>query len=325
MLFSIIVPVYNVEKYLNECVESVLNQSFKDWELILVDDGSLDNSGLICDQYAQKDCRIRVIHKKNGGLSSARNVGLQNAQGGFVYFLDSDDYFSTEIALNEAYKSIATDKPDVILLNHSRFLENRNIKIDVKPNTAKIKNISEFPGNNVVDFLIENKKFEISAWSKIVRRYFLIEHNISFDEKVRVGEDFEWTFQLYDANPKVSGIDIDFMTYRVRDNSLCSERNPVGWKSRYNLIDKWGKSNFAIEHPNVLTYLAYQYYLMLGDIHNIKDKNMRESAYSQAKLVKDVTKNKNTNKTKICWGILKVLGERNASAVFDYIMKKKRR
>lgn len=323
MLFSIIVPVYNVEKYLHQCVESVLKQSFKDWELILVNDGSLDNSGAICDQYAKKDCRIRVIHKQNGGSSSARNRGFRNARGKFIYFLDSDDYFSTEAALDAAYRCIVANKTDVVLVSHSKFYESKAKKI--KADIAKYQNISEYSGYDVVDFLIENERFEISPWSKIVRRDFLIEHNIYFDENVRVGEDFEWTFQLYNAGPKVSGTGIDFMTYRVRDNSLCSERNPIGWKSRYNLIDKWGKSNFAIEHPNVLTYLAYQYYLMLGDIHNIKDKNMRESAYSQTKLVKDITKNKNTNKTKICWGILKVFGERNASVVFDYIMKKKRR
>ena len=89
---SIIVPVYNVEQYLDKCIKSILNQTFKDFELILVDDGSIDNSGEICDEYAKKDSRVKVIHKKNGGLAAARNTGLIIARGDYVGFVDSDDW-----------------------------------------------------------------------------------------------------------------------------------------------------------------------------------------------------------------------------------------
>ena len=91
---SIIVPVYNVEKYLKRCIDSILNQSFTDFELILVDDGSTDNSGEIIDEYAIKDERIKVIHKENGGLSSARNVGIEYSKGNYIAFVDSDDYIN---------------------------------------------------------------------------------------------------------------------------------------------------------------------------------------------------------------------------------------
>ena len=89
---SIIVPVYNVEKLLSKCVDSILNQNFKDFELLLIDDGSKDKSGLICEEYAKKDSRISVYHKTNGGLSSARNYGIEHALGEFITFIDSDDY-----------------------------------------------------------------------------------------------------------------------------------------------------------------------------------------------------------------------------------------
>ena len=88
---SIIVPVYKVEKYIHKCVDSILNQTFTDYELILVDDGSPDNCGKICDEYAKKDSRVKVIHKKNGGQSSARNKGLDHAKGNYISFIDSDD------------------------------------------------------------------------------------------------------------------------------------------------------------------------------------------------------------------------------------------
>ena len=90
-MVSVIIPVYNVEKYLAECVDSVLAQSCQNYEIILVDDGATDSSGRMCDEYARKDSRIRVIHQSNGGLSAARNAGLDAAQGEYVYFLDSDD------------------------------------------------------------------------------------------------------------------------------------------------------------------------------------------------------------------------------------------
>ena len=92
MRFSVILPIYKVEKYLAECVDSILKQSFSDYEIILVDDGSPDTSGAICDEYAKKDARVRVIHKKNGGLSDARNAGFEIACGEYVVFIDSDDY-----------------------------------------------------------------------------------------------------------------------------------------------------------------------------------------------------------------------------------------
>ena len=96
MYFSIIVPVYNVEKYLRECIDSILCQTFTDFELILVDDGSKDESGKICDEYAEKDNRIKVIHKENGGQSTARNCGVKESSGKYIVFLDSDDFISED-------------------------------------------------------------------------------------------------------------------------------------------------------------------------------------------------------------------------------------
>ena len=105
---SVIVPVYKVEKYIGKCIESILSQTFKDFELILVDDGSPDSSGAICDQYAQKDSRIQVIHKTNGGVSSARNVGISKSNGEWLCFVDSDDTVDKDYIENfglEQYKS----------------------------------------------------------------------------------------------------------------------------------------------------------------------------------------------------------------------------
>ena len=96
-LVSIIIPVYNVEKYLNKCIESIVSQTYKNLDIIIIDDGSKDSSGKMCDEWANKDNRIRVIHKTNGGLSDARNVGIEHAKGNYISFIDSDDFIETAI------------------------------------------------------------------------------------------------------------------------------------------------------------------------------------------------------------------------------------
>lgn len=125
-LISIIVPVYNVEKYINKCLQSILNQTYSNLEIILIDDGSTDKSGEICEQYAQKDNRIAVIHKKNGGLSDARNYGIRNATGTWILFVDSDDFIradSCELLLETAKKSCA----DIVIGSEKKFIDENKI------------------------------------------------------------------------------------------------------------------------------------------------------------------------------------------------------
>lgn len=125
-LISIIVPVYNVELYLEKCIKSILSQSYQKIELILVDDGSVDKSGMLCDRYAAEDGRIIVIHKENGGLSSARNAGLDRAKGDFVGFVDSDDYV-TEDFCETLLQAIIKENADMAVCNYLRVDENYNI------------------------------------------------------------------------------------------------------------------------------------------------------------------------------------------------------
>lgn len=113
-LISIIVPVYKVEKYLDKCVESIVEQTYKNLEIILVDDGSPDNCPAMCDEWAKKDSRIKVIHKKNGGLSSARNAGLDGCTGDYIYFLDSDDYIADN-CIEMLFNAIVSDGSDMCI------------------------------------------------------------------------------------------------------------------------------------------------------------------------------------------------------------------
>ena len=122
-LISVIVPIYNVEKYLQKCVDSIINQTYKNLEIILVDDGSPDNCPKMCDDYAEKDSRIKVVHKENGGLSDARNVGMEVATGEYVSFIDSDDYISLDF-YETLLETIVDNDSDVVECGVVKFYEN---------------------------------------------------------------------------------------------------------------------------------------------------------------------------------------------------------
>ena len=121
---TLIVPVYNVEKYLNRCIDSILNQTLEDFELILVDDGSKDNSGNICDEYMRKDRRVKVIHKENGGLSDARNSGIEISTGEYLSFIDSDDWVEKEF-LETLYNNAIKYQAEIVIVNLHKVFDNK--------------------------------------------------------------------------------------------------------------------------------------------------------------------------------------------------------
>lgn len=127
--FSVIVPIYKVEKYVRKCIESILSQTYEDYELILVDDGSPDNCPSICDEYAEKDRRIIVIHKSNGGLVSARNIGVQTASGDYICYVDGDDWIQNNFLETIYNRGISQDNPDMVVFGALRQYENHQVKI----------------------------------------------------------------------------------------------------------------------------------------------------------------------------------------------------
>lgn len=175
---SVIVPVYNVEKYLPRCIDSILSQSFTNFELILVDDGSPDNSGRICDKYAAKDSRIRVIHKKNGGASSARNVGIKNAKGEWITFIDADDY------IEQGFFAIPGELSEDLLIQNYKKEEGGNItSVEFEKSVIPHRDMQTFINENLHQIIF------LSPWAKFFKRSLLQSYNISFLENIKVGED----------------------------------------------------------------------------------------------------------------------------------------
>ena len=159
---SIIVPVYNVENYIEECLESVIHQTFRDLEIILIDDGSTDKSGEICDEYARKDARIHVIHQKNSGLSFARNVGIDRATGDYLMFVDSDDYVTNDFC-EALYKKAVNSNADIVIGQYIRIENGQLIN--------GINNIKEgmVSGRDALLMLV-GKKLNYTVWDKLYKR-----------------------------------------------------------------------------------------------------------------------------------------------------------
>ncbi len=218
MKFSIIIPVYNVEKYLPSCVDSILSQLFDDYEIILVDDGSIDRSAQICDEYAEKDLRIQVIHKSNGGQADARNVGLEFARGDYVCYIDSDDFLKNNRAL-QLLADKTKNNPDIVHYKFVEWFENDDHITDCHFNY----NIPT-EGRSVADIycaLIDKDAYYNSAWSKIIRRSLLIDNNIRFEKGI-VGEDNEWYYHVVMAAKSLVLVDEPLYVYRRRKGSTTT-------------------------------------------------------------------------------------------------------
>ncbi len=211
-LISVVVPVYNVEKYIHKCVDSIINQTYKNLEIILVDDGSPDNCPKICDEFAKNDKRIKVIHKQNGGLSDARNVGIEVAKGKYITFIDSDDYIETNY-VELLYNTINDDKSDISIGSHKVIYDSGKI-IDKSTSERTILNPKE-----VLKRILYDDGIDLSAWGKLYKL------NLFKDIKYPVGrlfEDSATTYLLIDKANKISINSCVIYNYIIRNNSITN-------------------------------------------------------------------------------------------------------
>ena len=192
-LISIIIPVYKVEKYLEKCIQSVINQTYENLQIILVDDGSPDNCGKICDEYAKKDHRIEVIHKSNGGLSDARNKGLEIAKGEYIGFVDSDDYIEADM-YEVLYNLLKQYNADVSICN---FYTVSQGKISIK---NADNGINEYNRIEILKEILLDKNIQSYAWNKLYKKELFDEIKYPIGKKY---EDIGTTFYLLEKCNKV--------------------------------------------------------------------------------------------------------------------------
>lgn len=192
-LISIVVPVYNVKPYLKNCIRSILNQTYKNLEIILVDDGSTDGSGEICDEFLDVDKRIRVFHKENGGLSDARNYGIKQSRGSLIGFIDSDDFIDKNM-YQILYKNMKDTNADISICNHKIIWSTEEVK-------TIANNIYEvFSPREALQIILSNKKFHSNAWDKLYKKSLFndIEYPVGM-----IYEDIATTYKLISKSKKI--------------------------------------------------------------------------------------------------------------------------
>jgi glycosyltransferase involved in cell wall biosynthesis len=231
---SVIIPVYNVEKYLEECLESVINQTLSDIEIICVNDGSTDNSLCILTKYAPKDKRIKIINQKNGGLSSARNAGLLQAQGEYIYFLDSDDYITTD-ALKILYEKASLYQLDVLRLNSKTIYENNYKSLQPREFYFKYNYLDIVTGQELFASMIFKDEYYVPVWLYFVSHKYLKEMNLCFLDGI-IHEDNHFTFMLLLQASKVSCVDNILYYYRIRKNSIMEKAEGLDNLTSYSYI-----------------------------------------------------------------------------------------
>ncbi len=244
---SVIVPCYKVEKYISDTIESVLRQSFIDWELLLVDDGSPDNVGKICDEYALKDSRIKVFHKENGGVMSARMLGLKNATGNFVMFLDGDDMYP-EYSLELLHKTITEKQVDWIRGSVADVDENNSITV-----VYENKWLNGCADHD--EFMKRFCRIPKALSSSIYRKSVLDSKEIVLDPKIKNNEDFIFNLFLSDQIKCVYGIkDIVYLCH-VHDDSASHAKYPIEyWYYVFNyLSDNYKK--YGVRQKDINSYL----------------------------------------------------------------------
>jgi len=215
-LISIIIPIYNVEKYLETCIDSVLTQTFTDFECILVNDGSPDNSPKICDEYAKKDERIKVIHKENGGLSSARNAGLDVALGEWIGFVDSDDWVDPEM-FNVLYQNAIKHDADVSICGVMRVSEGREI---IQPMDKRDLNVVLTPKETLLLMFHWKSFMDGYSVNKLFKKRVIKKKNLRFSETVRYMEDVLFCYDVFKNVDKVHYTSQPYYFYRQRKSSI---------------------------------------------------------------------------------------------------------
>ncbi|MBR4631854.1 MAG: glycosyltransferase [Elusimicrobia bacterium] len=305
---SIIVPVYNVEKYLPQCLDSILKQTFTDFECICVNDGSPDNSLAILQEYAKKDDRIKIISQENKGLAGARNTGFKYVQSPYVAFVDSDDWIEKNY-LQILYETIEKTNSEIVICNYEEYYEDENKFVpNILPQERKISN------NDNLASKISKGYAQPTVWTKIIKMKLLKENDIHFFEGFN-NEDSPFTSLVFLLSGKIAYVDNILYFYRIRNNSIMSKKHKVFRDKVFNfmnLIENIIDRQMFNDDIFKLTYKLL-FWDLSGFNKKIYDDNVRQSVLNRAlnftkKIIdnKKYISNKNLLKIKMFNRMLKV-------------------
>lgn len=281
-MVSLIIPVFNVEEYLEECLESIINQSFSDYEVILVDDGSTDKSKSIINTYEKRFNNIKILSQNNKGVSEARNLALKHAAGEYVLYVDSDDFLKSnmlDVMVNKAEKS----KADIIICNYTFYYgdDNENNRV-FNYNTLEDKLYSS---NAVIDMML-NFKIQGQLWNKLFKISLLLENNFEF-ESGRYIQDIFPVFKVINKSKKIGFVNEALYYYRQRETSTVYKRNSKLVEDYYHAMNsiieyiiennlQVNSNSFKMFRASVLSYFIHHY--TNADFNNIY-KEFKKSKY----------------------------------------------
>lgn len=312
MKLSVVIPVYKVEPYLERCVQSVYRQSFRDMEIIMVDDGSPDNSGKLADQLAAQDARARVIHQENQGLSGARNTGLRAAKGDYVVFLDSDDEWALEDGIEKLLQHEGVDliifKAVHIWKEHTEWLAGYDVDyLSALPDTQAL-----------FSHLVLTRQFQVSACKLLIRRQLLIDHDIFFPIGY-INEDIDWSFRLWQHASKVCFTNLDFYGNHHRPGSITQTTDIRSYQSYDKIFSYWKEAcqQGCVNADAIRVYLAnlwvsgaYFYYQL--------SSSQKKTALQILKHHKDLLIYAHSQMAKGARTLVRIIGVRNSVVLLSY-------
>ncbi|MCR8660660.1 glycosyltransferase [Paenibacillus endoradicis] len=287
-LLSIIVPIYNVEAYLEKCIDSLLNQSYGNVEIILINDGSTDRSGLISDKYSELDRRIKVIHRLNGGLSAARNTGIKAASGYYIAFVDSDDFVS-EDSFNVLIEKAESNDLDIVCGNAFRYFENRNKKTVMIQNDMTTEKV--YSGVEYICDKIEGNAYQPCVWLNVYRASLINDNQLFFKEGI-LHEDEEWTPRVFLKTSRVQYSNHVFYYYVQRQGSIMNARdktkNGIDVVETCLELDQIYSDISSISHRKILKSYLAKLYLSAITVGRLSRKEFKQ--YINKKFVYDRVK-----------------------------------
>lgn len=266
-LFSIIVPVYDVEQYLNQCLNSIVRQSFENFELLLiVDETTPDNCMSIAIRYSQENSRIKVYKRAHMGLSDARNYGAESACGDYLIFIDSDDFLDDMDYLEEIAKAIEKYEPDYVITRYQKCNEAGDRRYPVGMSRNQNRRQAASQEERLIE-LLNSGYFQVSAWAKAVKRSFFEEKKLWFAEGY--SEDIDWTARILQCAGSIEILNLDSYVYRIRKNSLSHKYKLKQCLDLGRRITDWGSliSGRTEFEKAQLGYLSYQYFIYIAILH----------------------------------------------------------
>ena len=323
IMFSIIVPVFNAEEYLDDCIKSIIKQTYKAFEIILVDDGSTDASTRICQQYSCNYSYINLIRQENKGIAAARNCGLDSAIGDYILFVDSDDLWSSVDLLKRVEEIIIKDKCQMLQFSYCKFYDGNKEKIKHKLVPQK-----EHHASSIEEIIKSGTEITTNMWTKVFEKNFLKENNLYMDENLITSQDIDFSFKVWTKVKKVSIIPDSLYAYRIRKGSLsCNNKTAI---RRMYIIEKWTKYNFsevnnAVLEEYIMSKIAYQYMIMLSTTPRIQQHDDRKKLLKNANTKKGILKFSKGCKAKIMSVVCNLFGITVASYLFYFVNLIKKR